>query len=956
MTNYIKIRGAGEHNLQNIDVDIPKYKLVVVTGKSGSGKSSLVYNTIYVESIRAYLAGFPVRNMQFFSLQNKSDVKSITGLSPAIAIDQKTVFRNPRSTVGTITDIYGYLRLLFAKIGIAHSPATNLPLQGQKVSDMVDIICNLFHGIEVYILIPLVQVYNSELRREVSKFKKRGFLKLIIDNYEYEIDSLPVLDKQKKYNISVVVDQLVIDSALRDKINSSIESALQLSNGVIHARKVSSVAVHNIDIQYSAQDQDVVVLSEKYSCPVSGLQLPKIEPRIFSFNSPFGTCNICKGLGKEMVFSPSLIVSDSSLSIAQGAILPWANNDSSFFKDTFSALAQHYNFSLNDPIEKLSDKVKNILFYGSGNEKIKFEYNSETRPKIIVQPFGGIIPSLEEKYCQANTQWLKDELSRYQVEGNCRACGGSRLAPESLCVKIANLNISEVAQMRISDAYDWLSKLEHSLTEKQRVVAKLVIREIKNRLSFIKNVGLEYLTIDRSSTTLSGGESQRIRLASQIGSGLSGIIYILDEPSIGLHQSDNKKLISTLKNLKNLGNSLIVVEHDKEIMLEADHIIDIGPSAGAEGGKIVAQGQVKDIINVSESITGQYLSGKKFIPIPSNIRAGNNNKFIELKGARAHNLKNVNVKIPLGTFTVVTGVSGSGKSTLVNTLYKAILKKLEPSTRIHVGEYATIMGLDNIDKVINIDQSPIGKTPRSNPATYSEVFDCIRDWFSELEEAKDRGYKRSRFSFNVNGGRCEACEGCGLTRIEMHFLPDVFVNCDVCDGKRYNRETLEVKYNGKSIADVLSMTVEEAIKFFGDSQHICDKLKTLNDVGLGYIKIGQSATTLSGGEAQRVKLAKELSKRSTGKTLYVLDEPTTGLHFEDIDKLLQILHKLVDKGNTVLVIEHNIDVIKSADYIIDVGLGGGDKGGVIVASGTPKQVAFNDQSITGTYLKEYFRE
>lgn len=957
MADCIKIRGAREHNLKNIDIDIPKHKLVVITGLSGSGKSSLAYDTIYAESIRSYLAGWPVRNMQFFSLQNKSDVESISGLSPAIAIDQKTISRNPRSTVGTMTEIYDYLRLLFARIGIPYSPATNSPIQGQTISEMVDIICALPHGTKIDILVPITQVHKDKFNKEISRFKKHGFSKIIIDDHEYEVDNLPILNKYEKHNISVIVDQLVIDNTLRSKITSSLESALQLSDGIIYAKKVTSTSMQNNNVQCTFQNQDVIVLSEKYSCPVSGFQLPKIEPRMFSFNSPFGACNTCKGLGKEMFFSTALIVPDTSLSIAQGAILPWANNDSSFIKDTFNALAQHYNFSLDDPIESLSDKVKNVLFYGSGDEEIKFTYNSEAKSKVVIQPFGGIIPSLEEKYCQAATQWIKDELLRYQVEGDCRACGGDRLTQESLCVKIANLNISEVAKMRVSEAYDWFTNLEHSLTETHKIIAKLVIKEIKDRISFLKNVGLEYLTIDRSSTTLSGGESQRIRLASQIGSGLSGIMYILDEPSIGLHQSDNKKLLSTLRNLQSLGNSLIVVEHDKETILEADHIIDVGPGAGTEGGKIVAQGGVNDIINVPDSITGQYLSGKKFISIRSNVRIGDNNRSIELKGARSHNLKNVDVKIPLGTLTAVTGVSGSGKSTLIiHTLYKAILKKLEPNTKGYVGEYTDIIGLDNIDKVINIDQSPIGRTPRSNPATYSEVFNYIRDWFSELHEAKARGYKRSRFSFNVNGGRCEACEGCGLTRIEMHFLPDIFINCDVCDGNRYNKETLEIKYNGKSISDVLNMTVDNAIKFFDKAHHIRDKLKTLNEVGLGYIKIGQSATTLSGGEAQRIKLAKELSKRSTGKTLYILDEPTTGLHFEDVNKLLQILHRLVDNGNTVLVIEHNMDVIKSADYIVDVGVGGGDQGGEIVAFGTPQQVSFNDQSITGVYLREYFNK
>ncbi len=703
------------------------------------------------------------------------------------------------------------------------------------------------------------------------------------------------------------------------------------------------------------QTQDTIILSEKYSCPISGFQLPSIKPRMFSFNSPFGACEACKGLGQEMLFSPSLIIPDESLSINQGAILPWAKNNSPFIKQTLESIAKHYKFSLDIPVSNLDDKIKNILFYGSGNEEIEFKYTIDTKCQIVKQAFGGIIPSLEAKYQQAD-QWLKDELSYYKVENKCSACYGYRLRPESLCVKIRDLNIGEVASMTIAQTFNWFSDIEKYLTNKQQAIAKLVVKEVKDRLSFLINVGLDYLTISRSADKLSGGESQRIRLASQIGSGLSGVLYVLDEPSIGLHQSDNIKLINTLKNLRDLGNSLIVVEHDAETMLEADYIIDVGPGAGIHGGEIVAQGSITDIINTPESITGQYLSGKKFIPIKNQLRTGYQNKFIEITGASSNNLKNVDLKIQLGTFIAITGVSGSGKSSLIiHTLYKAALKKLEPSSKVTVGKYNTITGLDHIDKIIDINQSPIGRTPRSNPATYSGAFNYIRDWFSELPESKARGYKVGRFSFNVKGGRCEACEGDGLIRVEMHFLPDVFVNCDVCDGKRYNRETLEIKYRGKSIADVLDMTVEDAAAFFSKVPYIYDKLKTLNEVGLGYIKIGQSATTLSGGEAQRIKLAKELSRRSTGKTLYILDEPTTGLHFEDINKLLNILHKLVDLGNTVLVIEHNMDVIKTVDYIIDVGPAGGDRGGRIVAFGTPEQIANNKNSITGAFLKPYLR-
>lgn len=949
MQEYIKVRGAREHNLKDVNVNIPKGKFVVITGLSGSGKSSLAFDTIYAEGQRRYVESLSSYARQFLH-QNKPDVESISGLSPAVAIDQKTTSKNPRSTVGTITEIYDYLRLLYARVGVPYSPATGLPIKSQSISEMVDIVNALPELTKIYILSPIIRGQKGEFRRELASLKKHGYQRLFLDGELYELDDLPKIDKNKKHDINVVVDRLVISDSLGNRVAESLEASLQMAEGLTYIEIVSLPEGHKT----KHKKGDKITFSEKYSCPESGFQLEEIEPRIFSFNSPFGACPDCEGIGKESFFDKDLIVPDEGLSIKEGAIVPWSKSSSKFFLDTLDSLAKHYKFKLNTPFSKLSDKVKQILFYGSGDEEITFEYKNDHKTEVIEQPFAGIIPSLEAKFRKIDTVWMREELNRFKSKHHCSSCEGHRLKKESLCVKIDNLNIGQVTQKTISEAIEWFDNLVDKLDKKQKLIAERVIKEIKERLKFLNNVGLEYLSLARESGTLSGGESQRIRLASQIGCGLSGVLYVLDEPSIGLHQRDNSRLITTLKDLRDLGNTVIVVEHDDETMLESDHIIDVGPGAGIHGGKIIAQGTPAEIKKASNSITGQYLSGKASIPIPDKIRSGHEGKEIALTGAVQNNLKNVSIKIKLGTFISVTGVSGGGKSSLIiNTFYQAALKHLEPKSKLYPGKYESITGLEHIDKIIDINQSPIGRTPRSNPATYTGAFTPIRDWFAELPESKIRGYKVGRFSFNVKGGRCETCQGDGLIKIEMHFLPDVYVNCDVCNGQRYNRETLEVKYNGKNIADVLNMTVEDAAKFFEKVPLIHEKLATLNEVGLGYIKIGQSATTLSGGEAQRVKLAKELSKRSTGKTLYILDEPTTGLHVDDIKKLLSVLHKLVNKGNTVLVIEHNMDVIKTSDYIIDIGPEGGDKGGSIVVEGTPEQVAACENSHTGRYLKSY---
>lgn len=946
---YIKVRGAKEHNLKNVNVDVPRNKFIVVTGLSGSGKSSLAFDTIYAEGQRRYVESLSSYARQFLQLNNKPDVESISGLSPAIAIDQKTTSKNPRSTVGTITEIYDYLRLLFARVGVPYSPATGLPIKSQTVSEMVDIVHALPESSKIHILSPIARGEKGEFRKEIMNLKKQGFQRVVVDGETYDIDSLPKIEKTKKHNIEVIVDRLVVSNELGNRTADSIELALKISNGIIY---IDIIAIPENAVGENKAGERIV-LSERYSCPISGFQLSEIEPRIFSFNSPFGACSKCDGLGKEMFFDPDLIVPNKNVTIADGAIIPWSNSQSKLFVQTLESLARHYKFKTTEPFIKLDPKVQNILFYGS-TEEIEFSYCDGDRSDKVIQSFGGIIPSLEEKYRKADAVWMREELSKYRSEHKCSLCNGYRLREESLCVKIAGLHIGEVSRMTITDAQLWIGGLMDFLPSREQKIAERVLKEIYERLNFLVNVGLSYLTLSRESATLSGGESQRIRLASQIGSGLSGVLYVLDEPSIGLHQRDNERLIATLQNLRDLGNTVLVVEHDEETMLEADHIIDVGIGAGIHGGNIIAEGTIEDIKNSEESITGHYLSGKKSISVPKILRQGHEGKVIELKGATSNNLKNVDIKIKLGTFTVVTGVSGGGKSSLIiNTLYKAAIKKLEGSNSIVPGEYKSLTGLDHIDKIIDIDQSPIGRTPRSNPATYIGVFTPIRDWFTELPESKARGYKLGRFSFNVKGGRCEACQGDGLIKIEMHFLPDVYVKCDVCNGKRYNRETLEIKYKDKSISDILEMTAEDAMHFFDKVPAIYEKLRTLNEVGLGYIKVGQSATTLSGGEAQRVKLAKELSKRSTGKTLYILDEPTTGLHSDDINRLLQVLHKLVDLGNSVVVIEHNMDVIKTADQVIDIGPEGGNMGGEVVVCGTPQDVANCEQSVTGKFLKKY---
>jgi excinuclease ABC subunit A len=939
MDDKIEIKGAKEHNLKDINVEIPKNKLVVITGLSGSGKSSLAFDTIYAEGQRRYVESLSAYARQFLQLQNKPNVEYISGLSPAIAIDQKTTSKNPRSTVGTITEIYDYLRLLYARIGIPYSPATGKPIQSQTVSQMVDAINGLPKDTKIYILAPIIKGEKGEHRKELIQLKKQGFQRVKIDGILYDLDDLPTIDKNKKHVIELVVDRLAINDELSNRLADSIEIGLKYGNGIIHVEILDST--------------EVMTFSEKYACPISGFQIDEIEPRIFSFNSPFGACPVCEGIGIEHYFNEGLVIPNTNLSLNEGVIAPWEVIKSRYQTQILRSLSIHYKFSLDVPFNKLPEDIQKLILYGTNGEEIEMTFNDGMRTQTVKKPFEGVIPDLQKKFHDAENYWAKEDLEKFQSTRHCSSCNGYRLKPESLCIKIAGLHIGEVSHFTITDIYEWFYELPNKLDVTQNKIAERVIKELKERIGFLKNVGLDYLTLSRNAGTLSGGESQRIRLASQIGSGLTGVLYVLDEPSIGLHQSDNKRLIATLKNLRDIGNTVIVVEHDEETMMTADYLIDIGPGAGVHGGEVIACGTPEEVMECNNSITGQYLKGVKFIPIPNKRRTGQNNRYIQLTGACSNNLQNVKIKIPLGTFTCVAGVSGGGKSTLIiHTLYKAAIKKLE-QTSVVPGKYDTITGLEYLDKVIDIDQSPIGRTPRSNPATYTGVFSPIRDWFTNLPEAKARGYKVGRFSFNVKGGRCETCQGDGVIKIEMHFLPDVYVTCEECKGKRYNRETLEIKYKDKSIADVLDMTVEDALLFFDKVPVIKEKMDALMDVGLGYIKIGQSATTLSGGEAQRVKLAKELARRSTGKTLYIFDEPTTGLHSDDINKLLKVLHKLVELGNTVVVIEHNMDVIKTADYIIDVGPGGGDKGGKIVACGTPEEIVKVKESVTGEYLKPY---
>ncbi len=935
MDDFIRVRGAKEHNLKNIDVELPRNRLVVITGPSGSGKSSLAFDTIYAEGQRRYVESLSAYARQFLNIRDKPDVESISGLSPAIAIDQKTTSHNPRSTVGTVTEIYDYLRLLFARIGIPYSPATGLPIESQTVSQMVDRIMALPEGTKLLLLSPIARGQKGEYKKQLQDLLKKGFQRVKVNGEQYEIADAPALDKNKKHTIEVVVDRLKIGADMGNRLADSIETALGLSDGLVYADIV---------------DGERITFSSKFACPVSGFTLPEIEPRLFSFNSPFGACPKCDGLGTQPFFDPALIVPDPNLSLSDKAIAPWASGHNRFYLQMLDALSKHYKFKLSTPFNELPENVRKVILHGSGSEKIKIRYDDGHRAFVSDKPFDGVIAYLERRYRETESEWMREELSRYQNTHNCEACQGSRLKAEALSVKVGGLHVGQVTEKSIDDAMAWFKALEAKLTRKHRDIADKILKEICARLGFLINVGLEYLTLARTSGTLSGGEAQRIRLASQIGSGLSGVLYVLDEPSIGLHQSDNQRLISTLKHLRDLGNTVIVVEHDEDTMREADYLVDMGPAAGMHGGNIVAEGPPGEIARNPASLTGQYLSGKKSIALPKERRVISKTKKITIKGARGNNLKNVTADIPLGTFTCVTGVSGGGKSTLtIETLYKAVTRRLHNS-REFPAPHDAIYGLEFIDKIIDIDQSPIGRTPRSNPGTYVGAFTPIRDWFAGLPESQARGYKSGRFSFNVKGGRCEACEGDGLIKIEMHFLPDVYVKCDVCHGKRYNRETLEVHYKGKSIANVLEMTVDEAAEFFHAQTSIREKMLAMKQVGLGYIAVGQSATTLSGGEAQRVKLAKELSKRATGRTLYILDEPTTGLHADDIKKLLEVLHKLVDTGNTVLVIEHNLDVIKTADWVIDIGPGGGVKGGRVVAEGTPEEVVKIKESVTGKFL------
>lgn len=935
MSGVIRVRGAREHNLKSVDIDIPRDKLVVITGLSGSGKSSLAFDTIYAEGQRRYVESLSAYARQFLELMQKPDVESIEGLSPAISIEQKTTSRNPRSTVGTVTEIYDYMRLLWARVGVPHSPATGLPIESQTVSQMVDRVETMAEGTRLYLLAPYVRGRKGEYRKDLLDLQKKGFQRVKVDGTLYEIDAVPTLDKKKKHDIDVVVDRLVIQSGLGNRLADSIETALGLSDGLCIAE--------------DAQTGERTIFSAKFACPVSGFTIEEIEPRLFSFNNPFGACPTCDGLGVKLYFDPELVIPNPDLSLREGAIAPWAGSTSQYYQQTLQGLSAHYRFGLDLPWSALPERVREVVLYGSGTEEITIEYEDGFRGYHTKKSFEGVIPNMDRRFHETDSAWVREELSRFQGTAPCEACGGARLKPEALAVKIHGLHISQTAEMSIVAARDWFGELDQHLKPKDREIARRILREINDRLGFLVDVGLDYLTLGRGSGSLSGGESQRIRLASQIGSGLTGVLYVLDEPSIGLHQRDNDRLLATLRRLRDIGNTVIVVEHDEDAIRSADYLIDMGPGAGIHGGSVVAEGTPAEVMVNPASLTGRYLTGQTRIELPTQRRPGSG-AVLSLIGARGNNLKDVTLTVPLGTLTCITGVSGGGKSTLViETLYKALARRLM-GAREQPSPFDRIEGVEHLDKIIDIDQSPIGRTPRSNPATYAGAFTPIRDWFAELPEAKARGYKPGRFSFNVKGGRCEACQGDGLIKIEMHFLPDVYVQCDVCKGRRYNRETLEITFRGKSIADVLDMTVEEAAEFFKAVPAIRDRMVTLQRVGLGYIHLGQQATTLSGGEAQRVKLAKELSRRATGRTLYILDEPTTGLHFEDVRKLLEVLRALVDTGNTIVVIEHNLEVIKTADWIVDLGPEGGDGGGRVVVAGTPEDVAACSQSYTGQHL------
>ncbi|MEM8792208.1 MAG: excinuclease ABC subunit UvrA [Pseudomonadota bacterium] len=935
----ISVRGAREHNLKGVDVDIPRDTLTVITGLSGSGKSSLAFDTIYAEGQRRYVESLSAYARQFLQMMQKPDVDHIEGLSPAISIEQKTTSKNPRSTVGTVTEIYDYLRLLFARAGTPYSPATGLPIEAQQVSEMVDRVMGLEEGTRAYLLAPIIRDRKGEYKKEFLELRKQGFQRVKVDGEFHDLDNPPTLDKKFRHDIDVVVDRLVVKEGIETRLADSFTTALGLADGI---------AV--LETAPKEGEPERITFSENFACPVSGFTIAEIEPRLFSFNAPFGACPECDGLGIEMFFDEDLVVPDQTISLMDGALAPWAKSKTPTFRQTLEALAKHYDFSPIKPWEKLPKHIRQLMLYGSGEEEISFRYDDGGRVYQISRTFEGVIPNMERRYRETDSSWIREEFERYQGTRPCGACGGYRLREQALAVKIGGRHIGQVTEMSIKEAFAWIDTVPGDLTAQKNEIAAAILKEIRERLGFLVNVGLDYLTLSRNSGTLSGGESQRIRLASQIGSGLTGVLYVLDEPSIGLHQRDNDRLLDSLKGLRDQGNTVVVVEHDEEAIREADYVIDIGPGAGVHGGRIIAAGSTNDIMLTPGSITGEYLSGTREIAVPGERRKGNG-KSVIVEGASANNLKDVTAEIPLGTLTCITGVSGGGKSTLtIETLYKTAANRLN-GARTQAAPSRAIRGLDQLDKVIDIDQSPIGRTPRSNPATYTGAFTPIRDWFAGLPEAKARGYKPGRFSFNVKGGRCEACQGDGVIKIEMHFLPDVYVECETCKGARYNRETLEVKYKGKSIADVLDMTVEDGVEFFAAIPSIREKMVTLQRVGLGYIKIGQQATTLSGGEAQRVKLSKELSKRATGRTLYVLDEPTTGLHFEDVKKLLEVLQELVDTGNTVVVIEHNLDVIKCADWIVDLGPEGGDGGGLIVAAGTPEEVAEVEASHTGRYLR-----
>ena len=960
--NVISIQGAREHNLKNVSIELPRDKLIVFTGLSGSGKSSLAFDTIYAEGQRRYVESLSAYARQFLEMMQKPDVDQIDGLSPAISIEQKTTSRNPRSTVGTVTEIYDYLRLLYARVGVAYSPATGLPIESQTVTQLVDRTLAMPEGTRLYLLAPIVRGRKGEYKKELAELQKKGFQRVKVDGKFHEIDSVPALDKKFKHDIDVVVDRIVVRPDMATRLADSFETALKLADGLAIAEFTDKPLPASEQTGESANKSkndthERVIFSQKFACPVSGFTIDEVEPRLFSFNNPFGACPVCDGLGTELKFEPELVVPDTSLSLRDGAVVPWSKTGatSPYYMQTLESLAKHYKASMVKPWSELPKAFRDKVLFGTGEEEVTVTYDDGVRTYKTKKPFEGVIGNIERRWRETESTWMREELSRYQSDHLCQACGGYRLKPQALAVKIDKLHVGEVCEMSIRQARDWFEALGKKLKAKDKEIAARILKEIRERLKFLVDVGLDYLSLSRNSGTLSGGESQRIRLASQIGSGLTGVLYVLDEPSIGLHQRDNERLLETLVHLRDIGNTVIVVEHDEDAIRLADHMVDVGPGAGVHGGHIVAQGTPAEVMANPKSLTGQYLTGAQHVPLPAKRRKPDPKRRIKVTGARANNLKNVTTEIPLGVFTCVTGVSGGGKSTLlIDTVYKAAARKLM-GTREAPAEHDKIEGLELLDKIIDIDQSPIGRTPRSNPATYTGAFTPIRDWFAGLPEAKARGYEPGRFSFNVKGGRCEACQGDGVIKIEMHFLPDVYVTCDECHGKRYNRETLDIKFKDKSIADVLDMTVTEGAEFFRAVPSVRDKMTTLEQVGLGYIHIGQQATTLSGGEAQRVKLAKELSKRATGRTLYLLDEPTTGLHFHDVKKLLEVLHELVDQGNTVVVIEHNLEVIKTADWVLDLGPEGGDGGGEVVFAGTPEDCVKEPRSYTGKFLKDVLK-